>query len=111
MIMRWREAEFSIVMSDDAPTKSWMVDGMTEASGAFGIHFADSRCICVTHLITGKRAHPEPGFRSIGAAMRYAEAIYHFSDHWGSDRPLDTEGAAKCHMAYVECYSARDRRK
>lgn len=53
----------------------------------FGIHFADHRAIHVTHLGTGRRVHPEPGFADIRSAAEFADRILHLD--WENATRLD----------------------
>jgi hypothetical protein len=45
----------------------------------FGMHFVDKlhSYVSITHLASGCRVHPEPGFPDLATAARFAEAIVH----------------------------------
>ncbi len=88
MSLSWRAGTFHINFAESyTKASAAMVAGLVDNLGIFGMHFADHRAIHLTHLATGRRIHPEPGFADLRAAAEFAERVLHLD--WEHAERLD----------------------
>jgi hypothetical protein len=94
--LTWHPNGFTILLAEDKRTIG--VDGLTDNLGLFGMHFADRRAIHLTHLATGCRVHPEPGFPDLASAAWFAELIIHLD--WTHASRFSKEDKVFIHSTY-----------
>jgi hypothetical protein len=74
LVTQWRRAPFVIAMKNGIMVK---VDGMILGDGHIGVHIGVTHFVDVTHILSGLQL---ARFKTLGAAVEYAERIGHFRD-------------------------------